>query len=162
MRNYLGLPYWAWGLLTTTDGDVSGFSSTPVNVIEDFWLQFYNDNSEDYNAGVADSGSSSDVGKFFLLFKSCIVSEPSFIVAARSPSVEASWNNPNWYGYGWGVPSKNTTAGQWYVDDALRCLGIPIRVGVLLKLLGVQIPYIDLAYIDGSEFRKFACSFDLG
>ena len=74
----------------TTDSDVSDFSSTPINVIEDFWLQFYNDNGEDYNAGVADSGSGSDVGKFFLLFKSCIVSELSFIVAVRSPSIEAS------------------------------------------------------------------------
>ena len=50
----------------TTDGDVSGFSSTPINVIEDFWLQFYNDNGEDYNAGVTDCGPSSDIGKFLL------------------------------------------------------------------------------------------------
>ena len=48
----------------TTDSDLSGFSSTPINVIEDFWLQFYNDNGEDYNAGVADSGSDSDHGEY--------------------------------------------------------------------------------------------------
>ena len=38
-------------------------------------------------------------------------------MAARSPSIEASWNNANWYGSGWGVSSDNTTAGQWYVGD---------------------------------------------
>ena len=38
-------------------------------------------------------------------------------MAVRSPSIEASWNNANWYGSGWGVSSDNTTAGQWYVGD---------------------------------------------
>ena len=52
-------------------------------------------------------------------------------MAARSPSIEASWNNPNWYGYGWGVPSDNTTAGQWYVGDTSN--NSPSAVGAVAE-----------------------------
>ena len=38
-------------------------------------------------------------------------------MAAASPSVEASWGNSQWYGPNWTVPSDDTTAGQWYIDD---------------------------------------------
>ena len=39
-------------------------------------------------------------------------------MAAALPSVEASWGNSQWYGPNWTVPSDDTTAGQWYIDDA--------------------------------------------
>ena len=39
-------------------------------------------------------------------------------MAAALPSVEVSWGNLQWYGPNWTVPSDDTTAGQWYIDDA--------------------------------------------
>jgi hypothetical protein len=51
-----------------TDGDVSGSSTMSLAAIEEFWMQFHNDNSQGLDAGVADLDSSSDHGKYPNLF----------------------------------------------------------------------------------------------
>jgi hypothetical protein len=51
-----------------TDGDVSGSSTMSLAAIEEFWVQFHNDNSQGLDAGVADLDSGSDHGKYPDLF----------------------------------------------------------------------------------------------
>jgi hypothetical protein len=51
-----------------TDGDVSSSPRMSLAAIEEFWMQFHNDNSQGLNAGVADLDSSSDHGKYPDLF----------------------------------------------------------------------------------------------
>jgi hypothetical protein len=51
-----------------TDGDVSGSPTMSLAAIEEFWMQFHNDNSQGLDACVADLDSSSDHGKYPDLF----------------------------------------------------------------------------------------------
>jgi hypothetical protein len=51
-----------------TDGDVSGSPTMSLAAIEEFWMQFHNDNSQGLDAGVADLDSSSDHGNYPDLF----------------------------------------------------------------------------------------------
>lgn len=51
-------------------GDMSGSSTISLNAIENFWIQFHNDNSQDFNAGVADLDSSSSTGEYNILLNS--------------------------------------------------------------------------------------------
>ena len=48
-------------------GDMSGSSTISLNVIENFWIQFHNDNSQDFNASVADLDSGSSTGEYNIL-----------------------------------------------------------------------------------------------
>ena len=51
-------------------GDVSGSSTISLNAIENFWIQFHNDNSQDFNASVADLDSGSSTGEYNILLNS--------------------------------------------------------------------------------------------
>jgi hypothetical protein len=51
-----------------TDSDVSGSSTMSLAAIEEFWVQFHNNNSQGLDAGVADLDSGSDHGKYPDLF----------------------------------------------------------------------------------------------
>jgi hypothetical protein len=51
-----------------TDGDMSSSPTMSLAAIEEFWMQFHNDNSQGLDAGVANLDSSSDYGKYPDLF----------------------------------------------------------------------------------------------
>ena len=51
-------------------GDVSASSTISLNAIENFWIQFHNDNSQDFNAGVADLDSGSSTGEYNIILNS--------------------------------------------------------------------------------------------
>jgi hypothetical protein len=56
-----------------TDGDVSSSLTMSLAAIEEFWMQFHNDNSQGLDAGVADLDSGSDHGKYLDLFSITLI-----------------------------------------------------------------------------------------
>jgi hypothetical protein len=56
-----------------TDSDVSGSPTMSLAVIEEFWMQFHNDNSRGLDASVTDLDSSSDHGKYLDLFSITLI-----------------------------------------------------------------------------------------
>jgi hypothetical protein len=73
-----------------TDGNMSGSSTISLADIEEFWMQFHNDNNQGFNASVTDLDFSFDHGNYPDLFFYYLDLSLFYLMVAMLLSVEVS------------------------------------------------------------------------